>query len=114
LGASICYTQTPRVAPTKPPVAPVRPVTDDYFGTKIVDNYRYMETLKDPEVQEWFKNQNDYTRATLANIPGSEKILASLREVLQSVISNVSDVRLGPGDLYFYQKRVPGEFASKL
>ena len=27
------------------PVAPVRPVTDDYFGTKVVDNYRYMEDL---------------------------------------------------------------------
>lgn len=25
-------------APAKPPVAPVRPVTDDYFGTKVVDS----------------------------------------------------------------------------
>ncbi len=114
-GASICFTQTPSVAPTKPPVAPVRPVTDDYYGTKIVDNYRYMENLKDPEVQEWFKNQNDYTRATLASIPGREKIQASLRETVQSVISNVNGVvRVGPGDLYFYQKRLPGENASKL
>jgi len=55
LGASICYAQTPSAAPAKPPVAPVRPVTDDYYGTKIVDNYRYMENLKDPEVQEWMK-----------------------------------------------------------
>lgn len=47
-----------------PPVAPVRPVIDDYYGTKIVDNYRYMENLKDPEVQEWFKIQNDYSRAS--------------------------------------------------
>jgi len=28
LGASICYTQTPSVAPVKQPVAPVRPVTN--------------------------------------------------------------------------------------
>jgi hypothetical protein len=41
LGASICYAQTPSVEPTKQPVAPVRAVTDDYYGTKIVDNYRY-------------------------------------------------------------------------
>ena len=33
----------------KQPVAPVRPVTDDYYGTKIVDPYRYMENLQDPE-----------------------------------------------------------------
>ena len=27
-------------AQQKPPVAPVRPVTDDYYGTKITDPYR--------------------------------------------------------------------------
>jgi prolyl oligopeptidase len=52
-------------APSAPPVAPVRAVTDDYHGTKVVDPYRYMEDLKDPEVQVWFKGQNDYTRAVL-------------------------------------------------
>ena len=114
LGASMCYTQTPNGAATKQPVAPVRPVTDDYYGTKIVDNYRYMENMKDPEVQEWFKNQNDYTRAMLASIPGRETVLARLRELLQSVIPNVTDVHLGPGDLYYYQKRMPGENSSKL
>ncbi len=30
----------------KPPVAPVKPVTDDYFGTKVTDNYRYIENFK--------------------------------------------------------------------
>ena len=114
LGASICYTQTPSGAPTKPPVAQVRPVTDDYFGTKIIDNYRYMENLKDPEVQEWFKNQNDFTRATLASIPGREKLLARLQEISQSVPVLVANVRFGPGDLYFYQKRLPGENTSKV
>jgi prolyl oligopeptidase len=33
------------------PVAPVRPVTTDYFGTQVVDNYRYMEDLANPEVK---------------------------------------------------------------
>lgn len=98
---------------TQPPVAPVRPVTDDYYGTKIVDNYRYMENLKDPEVQEWFKNQNDYTSATLANIPGREKLLARIKELDQSVAS-VFDVQRLPGDLYFYQKLLPGDRVGKL
>ncbi|MEO7041183.1 MAG: hypothetical protein ABI035_02875, partial [Gemmatimonadaceae bacterium] len=48
-----------------PPVAPVRPVTDTYFGTKVVDNYRYFENVKDPEVQAWMKAQANYTRRTL-------------------------------------------------
>jgi len=36
------WSQGPSGAPAPPPVAPVRPVTDDYSGTKVVDNYRYM------------------------------------------------------------------------
>lgn len=30
------------------------PVVDDYFGTKVTDNYRWLEDLKDPNVQNWF------------------------------------------------------------
>ncbi|HYL61640.1 MAG TPA: prolyl oligopeptidase family serine peptidase [Candidatus Methylomirabilis sp.] len=98
----------------KQPVAPVRPITDDYYGTKIVDNYRYMENLKDPEVQEWFKNQNDYTRATLASIPGRDKLLARIKELDQSVPVTVSDVQRLPGDLYFYRKVLSGDNIPKL
>ena len=98
----------------KQPVAPVRPVTDDYYGTKIVDNYRYMENLKDPEVQAWFKNQNDFTRATLANIPGRDKLLARIKELDQSVPVTVFGVQRLPGDLYFYRKVLAGENIPKL
>jgi prolyl oligopeptidase len=100
--------------PAKQPVAPVRPVTDDYYGTKIVDNYRYMENLKDSEVQEWFKNQNDYARATLANIPGRDKLLARIKELDQSVPVTVFGVQRLPGDLYSYQKVLAGENIPKL
>src|SRR6202034_4331994 len=70
------------VAPSAPPVAPVRAVTDDYHGTKVVDPYRYMEDLKDPEVQAWFKGQNDYTRAVLAGLPAREQLLLLISKLL--------------------------------
>jgi prolyl oligopeptidase len=91
-------------APAKPPVAPVRPVTDDYYGTKIVDDYRYMENLNDPVMQSWFKNEDAYTRATLANIPGRDKLLARMRELSHAGPVVVSDVQRLPGDVYFYQE----------
>ncbi|HWH53888.1 MAG TPA: hypothetical protein VN651_20205 [Gemmatimonadaceae bacterium] len=53
---------TPCFSQVSPPKAPIRPVTDDYFGTKVVDNYRYFENLKDPGVQQWMKAQADYAR----------------------------------------------------
>ena len=98
--------------PPSPPVAPVKPVTDDYYGTKITDPYRYMEDLKDPEVQAWMKAQNDYTRAVLASIPGRAKLLARIEELDQSV-PRVRAMRL-PGDLYIISKRLPTEEVAKL
>src|ERR1035438_6854702 len=57
LAASAAVAQTPSTI-AAPPVAKVRPVVDDYFGTKITDQYRYMERLDDPEVAQWLKGQN--------------------------------------------------------
>ncbi len=87
-----------------PPVAPVRPVVDDYYGNKIAAPYRYMENLKDPEAQSWMKAQNDYTRAVLATIPGREKLLARIAELNQSAPALVSSVHRLQGDLHFYLK----------
>jgi prolyl oligopeptidase len=98
--------------PTSPPVAPVKPVTDDYFGTKVVDPYRYMENLEDPEVQAWMKAQNDRARAALKSIPGREQLLARIRELDQSV-PQVQAERL-PGGLYLCLKLLAGEDVAKL
>jgi prolyl oligopeptidase len=95
-----------------PPVAAVKPVTDTYFDTPVVDNYRYLENLKDPEVQAWMKAQSDYTKAYLAKIPGRETLLARIHE-----LSNVDTRRGGflqRGKRYFYQVTEPGAEQPKL
>jgi len=71
------------VAPTSnaPPTTPARPVADTYFGTKIIDNFRWIEDLKNPEVQSWFKAQNDYTRSVLDRIPGRDRLRARIAEL---------------------------------
>jgi prolyl oligopeptidase len=107
---SIVWSQS--ATPPSQPRAAVRPVTDDYFGTKVVDPYRYMENLKDPEVQAWFAGQNDYTRAVLASIPGRAQLLARIRELDQSV-PLVDEVRL-PGDLYLIFKWLPTDDVFKM
>src|ERR1700722_2278422 len=66
-------------APSAPPVAPVRVITDEYFGVKVADPYRYLEDLKNPEVAAWFKGQNDYTRAVLNRIPGRSAFLTRIK-----------------------------------
>lgn len=39
-------------AQNQPPTARIENVTDDYFSTKIVDPYRWMEDLKADETQK--------------------------------------------------------------
>ena len=36
-------------------------MTDDYFGTKITDNYRWLEDAKSPETRAFIDAQNAYT-----------------------------------------------------
>jgi prolyl oligopeptidase len=97
-----------------PRVAPVRPVTDIYYGTKLIDPYRYMENLADPEVQSWIKDQNDYTRAVLASLPGREKLLSRLVELDQSTAADIGRVHPLPGEVYLYTKLLAGEDTYKL
>lgn len=95
-----------------PVVAPVKLVVDDYFGTKVEDPYRYMENMNDPSVANWFKAQNDYTRAILDRIPGRAQLLARIRELDKSVPEAFA-ARL-PGEVYIVQKRLPDEDVFKL
>jgi Prolyl oligopeptidase, N-terminal beta-propeller domain len=40
------------------PETPKRPVVDVYQGTKVVDDYRWLENASDPEVARWSDAQN--------------------------------------------------------
>ena len=97
-----------------PPVAPVKPVEDEYFGTKLTDPYRYMEDLKSDEVQGWMKGQADFATSTLRKIPGREQFLARMLELDASVPAKVGGLfRLADGKL-FYRKRLANEDVPKL
>jgi prolyl oligopeptidase len=94
------------------PNTPVRAVIDDYFGTKVVDPYRWMENTSDPEVIAWMKAQNDYTRAVLARIPGHDELLARIKS-LDNAGNTVSGLQVWGGH-YFYYKTEPGSDNRKL
>src|SRR5271170_7584494 len=94
-----------QAAPLTQPVAPVRPVTDTYFGTPVVDPYRWMENLKSPEVQTWMKAQNDYTRDYLSHLPGRDALVQRV-ESLDNAANRVGDLGLY-GSRYFYYKMTP-------
>src|SRR5690348_6110384 len=101
-------------APPGPPAAPVENVTNIYFGTAVVDPYRYMENLSNPNVSAWMKLQDDYTHSLLERIPGRPALLARIHELNNAVAARVEDVRRMPDGRYFYQKRLPQDNVFKL
>ena len=107
--AELCSAQT-----NTAPIAAVRNVTDNFFGTTITDPYRYFENKKLPEVVAWMKAHNDQARATLAKIPGRDAMLANLTRYDASVSDRVGSITRLPGDLYFLERRAATDNQFKL
>ena len=100
-------------AQATPPVAPVRDVTDTYFGVAVADPYRYLEDIKSPEVAAWLKAQAAFTRATLDRIPGRAALVKRIAELGDAVPARVSSVQVNNGH-YYYLKHRPTESIAKL
>ena len=113
IGSAALCLATHVLAQPSPPAAPVRNVTDTYFGTKIDDPYRYMEDIKDPQVEAWLKAQADYTRAVLAKIPQRDEILKEVTTFGDAAAARVTSVQL-MGNHVYYLKRKADENIGKL
>ena len=96
------------------PVAPVRPVVEEYCGEQVTDRYRYMEDMGDPEVQKWFRGQADHARSILGQIPGRDKLEQEILEIANRQMSKVSQVETAGNDRYFYLKTKQGEDIGRL
>jgi len=94
-----------------PPVAPVRVVSDQYFGTTVVDPYRWMETPS-PELAAWMKGQADHTRAALDALPLHAEISARIK-ALDNDSRLLASARRRGGKI-FYLSSEPGKNTFKL
>jgi prolyl oligopeptidase len=55
--------------------------SDDYFGTKVADPYRWLEDDNAADVKEWVQAENAVTFGYLAKIPFRDKIKQRLTEI---------------------------------
>jgi prolyl oligopeptidase len=100
--------------PTVPraPAARIEPVSETFFGTTVVDPYRWMENPKDKDWEPYMRAQDAHARATLAAIPGRD---ALARRV--AALSGGTAVAYGvqsAGGRVFYQVRPAGADNFKL
>lgn len=98
----------------KAPVAKVENVTDEYFGVKVDDPYRYMEKLDDPYVQKWIKGQADYAAQVLSEIPGREDLYNRLKELDAGKPFRIFAIMRYPDGTLFYEKLASGQNIPKL
>ncbi len=85
-----------------PPKAERRPVEENFHGTKVVDDYRWLEDGSSPATEKWVAEELAYTRAVLDPLPGREAIHKRLTELLS--IGSVGVPQIG-GKYYFYARR---------
>ena len=96
-----------------PPPTPVKPVTNVYFGHRVVDRYQWLEKLNDPAVKKFFRQQADYTNAVLSRLgPGREKIRADVAR-LSDAGASVSTI-FRAGNRIFYLERPPAANDARL
>jgi prolyl oligopeptidase len=63
------------------PQTEIIPVIDTFFGTEIVDQYRWLEDDLDPKTKNWISRQNENTYNYLSQIPYREKIKKNLENI---------------------------------
>lgn len=102
LSLPIVFAATP-----PPPVAPKRPVTDEYHGVKIVDDYRWLENAKDPEVAKWTAGQNVAARAYLDALPMRGALRARLVELLADTAPRFYGLQKRGGVLFALKMQPP-------
>jgi prolyl oligopeptidase len=83
------------------PVSKKVEVVDDYFGTKVIDPYRWLEDETSPEVKAWIEDQNRLTFSYLDRIPYREKLKARLTQLFNYPRISAPFRR---GDTYFFTK----------
>ena len=66
------------------------PVTDEYHGIRVVDNYRWLEDLNDPAVRKWTDVQNAYSRGVLDKIPARQQIVERLNTLNRNTSATYS------------------------
>ncbi len=92
----------PTSRPAYPPARTVA-VTDDYFGTRVADPYRWLEDAADPNVQSWTTAENALTRQILDRWTEQRSALSTrLEQLYRARLDFCPIVR---GTRYFFFRR---------
>ncbi|HLW84656.1 MAG TPA: prolyl oligopeptidase family serine peptidase [Candidatus Sulfotelmatobacter sp.] len=103
--ALAAFAQSPSIP--KPPDTPKRPVTDEYQGVKVIDDYRWLENWDDPAVKQWSAAQNARTREYLDHLPARAAIKDRLHQLVAASSAAYYGLQFRAGMLFAMKYQPP-------
>ncbi len=94
------------IAADAPPATARQTVSDEFHGTTVSEDYRWLEDWNDPKVRQWSDAENVYARSILDNLPHIEQIRARVAEIMSAETVSYWSVE-SRGGHYFAMKEQP-------
>jgi prolyl oligopeptidase len=94
--ASVPYLETA-------PATSKQPVTDNFGGVSVRDDYRWLEQLTDPKVKAWAEKQNERSQKFLAALPGRSQLAAQIKKLITSTPPNVGFVQVVGDEIFAFK-----------
>jgi prolyl oligopeptidase len=94
-----------------PPAVEAIPVADDYFGTRIVDSYRWLEDSRSTATRAYIDAQNAYTARYMKQVKIRPQAADDLDALENITVIGAPIERAGT---YFFHKRLAGEQQSSI
>jgi prolyl oligopeptidase len=90
-------------------VTPRRPVTHEYHGLKVTDDYEWLEDAKDPAVRAWTAEQNKQMRAYLDKLPVRAPLAEQLEELYEEASANYFALTYRTGLVFAMKFKPPAQ-----
>ena len=108
IAGALDLTTLPNLFSTEPVnQTPKRPVTDEYQGVKVQDDYQWLEKDDDPAVKAWSDAQNQRTRKYLDQLPDRVAIEKQLTDWYAKTSPSYSGIVSRPGILFAFKFQPP-------
>ncbi len=95
------------VEPEPAPATEKKPVFNEYHGTKVEDDYQWLENDDDPAVKAWSDAENKRTRADLDSLASRAGIEKQLKDWCAKTSASYSSVVARPGILFAMKFQPP-------
>ncbi len=88
--------------------------SDTYHGITLIDPYRQIENLDDPQIKKWLEEQENHAKNSLHKIPKRSYLIEKQKEFEERNVVEISKLSITKNDIYFYLKSNAKENIAKL